>query len=361
MTSIQSNPILTAAVNAIATEITKAILPFATMSITPIASRAAMADLLCNCGPGPTQGRAGLTVFPDGTYFDPNAKPQPGRYYMAAFVPLPDGTQAQPWQVGNVADLIDRQPALPPRCGCPGWAPLPAVDPITVTSPARDGRAEIDLGDGYTMTLDERSSEIVITDADGDKTRIWGDPHVDVNGKRVGDFYDTTTFELKNGTKITINTEPWKAGGNGAYVASQVVITRGDQGVVVDGISQNDRGDLRITTGHDGRALDFAHDDGFNLSEAGDKGSYGWNSEFTGERVTRSEMKEMTLHENRDMREAMEAQRDLGDAFVSWLFLGDLGGLLSLAGSESFERDAREDLQERPVYRFLESIMGVDR
>ena len=233
------------------------------------------------------------------------------RRFCGQPVPVRCGLPVQPRPVCTLP--------TPGFCGTPSVPPFctPVADPITVTRASDGSRAAIDLGDGYTMTLNEHSSEIVIKDPNGDTTRIWGDPHVDVNGRRVGDFYDTTTFELENGTKITINTEPWRAGGNGAYVASQVVITRGDQGVVVDGISQNDKGDLRITEGLNGHALDLAHDDGFNLTEAGDKASYGWNSEFTGERVTRSEMREMTLHANREMREGLEAERDIGNAFVS--------------------------------------------
>ena len=343
MTSIQNNPVVAAAANAIAREIVKAVLPFARFCATPCTIDQAAMQRFCGT---PVPVRCGMPVTP---------RP------VCTMPAQPQGIWAGHDGKGCVRDI----PVQWPPCGG-GFRPAPlppfctpAPDGMVVTKPACGGKAEIDLGDGYTMTLNERSSEIVITDANGDKTRIWGDPHVDVNGKRVGDFYDTTTFELKNGTKITINTEPWKAGGNGAYVASQVVITKGDQGIVVDGISQNEKGDLKITQGYDGQALDFAHDDGFNLTEAGDKGTYGWNSEFTGERVTKAEMKEMTLHKNEAKREALEMQRDLGNAFVSWLFFGDLGGMMSLAGSESFERAVRDDLQEQPGYRFFEALMGV--
>lgn len=360
MTSISNNPVMAAAVNAVAKEIVSTLAAFAAMRITPIASQGALGSLL---GANPTniQLPPGAVAYPDGRVFDPTVRADPNVMRPQVMVQLPDGRSAHPYQVRNITDYIQEQPYLPPRCGCPGWVRVPTVDPITVTQPSDGSKAEVDLGDGYTMTLNEHSSEIIVRDANGDETRIWGDPHVDVNGKRVGDFYDTTTFELKNGTKITINTEPWEAGGNGAYVASQVVVTRGDQGLVIDGISQNDKGDLRITQGYDGQALDFAHDDGFNLTEAGDGASYGWDSEFTGERVTRSEMREMTLHANREMREGLEMDRDVTQAFGAWLMFGDLGAMLSLAGSESFERDTRETLQERPVYAFLERLMGVDR
>ncbi|KAI1691474.1 hypothetical protein DdX_21853 [Ditylenchus destructor] len=50
---------------------------------------------------------------------------------------------------------------------------------------------------------------------------------------------------------------PKQWGGNpDAYVASQVTITKGDQAIVVDGISQNKLGDLEVTMSNDGRAID---------------------------------------------------------------------------------------------------------
>ncbi|MBV7256968.1 DUF1521 domain-containing protein [Pacificimonas sp. WHA3] len=227
----------------------------------------------------------------------------------------------------------------PPGCGC--WAPpVAAVEPWAATMP-ENGRASVDLGDGYTMELNEHSSEIIIRDGDGNVTRIWGDPHVDVNGERSGDFYDTTTFELENGTKITINTEPWGNNPN-AYVASQVVVTKGDQGMVIDGISQNQKGDLEITMGQNGRALDFAHDDGMNVHEQDlGNGDYGWTSEFTGERMTRADW-DLTKHANRELRESMEFSRDMSQAIMGWLFAGDLGALMTWAGTETAERDMRE-------------------
>ena len=327
MTCVHNNPVQNAFVNAVAREFAAVLTSFARMQVTACLVDQAMMQRCCG---RPVPVRCGFPV-----------QPQP-----VCTMPMP---HQGIWAGGGGCV----QPApLPPFC-------TPAAEPITVTQPSDGSKAEVDLGDGYTMTLNEHSSEIVITDPNGDETRIWGDPHVDVNGKGVGDFYDTTTFELGNGTKVTINTEPWKAGGNGAYVASQVVVTKGDQGMVIDGISQNDKGDLRITQGYDGRALDFAHDDGFNLTEAGDKATYGWNSEFTGERVTKAEMKDMTLHANREKREALEADRDTMSAFASWLFFGDLGAVLSFAGSETFERDTREALREQPLYQFIERLMGV--
>ncbi len=144
--------------------------------------------------------------------------------------------------------------------------------------------AKVDLGDGYHLEIDERSSQMTIVNEEtGQSTRIWGDPHVEVNGKHQFDFYGTTTFELANGTKLTINTEQWSGNPN-AYVASQVVVTRGDNAVVIDGISQNQLGDLSVSVSTNGYALDAAHRDGFTVHE--DAG--GWQTEL-GQTVTQAE------------------------------------------------------------------------
>ncbi|MEO7466020.1 MAG: DUF1521 domain-containing protein, partial [Sphingobium limneticum] len=151
-----------------------------------------------------------------------------------------------------------------------------------------ESEGQIDLGDGYRLELDERNSEIrLYNDNTGETTRIWGDPHVDIDGKHSFDFWGKTTFQLENGTKITIDTEQYAANPN-EYVASQLTITKGDQAIVVDGISQNDIGDLSITQSNDGYALDAAKGDGFVLQE--NATGAGWRSELTGDIATQVDL-----------------------------------------------------------------------
>lgn len=144
--------------------------------------------------------------------------------------------------------------------------------------------ARIDLGDGYHLAIDERNSEMtIVNEATGQSTRVWGDPHVDVDGKHQFDFYGTTTFALDNGTKITVNTEQAKANPN-VYFASQVVVTRGTNAVVIDGISQQQLGDLAVSVSTSGYALDAANRDGFTVHEA----AGGWQTELGG-KVTQAD------------------------------------------------------------------------
>ncbi|MCW4460995.1 DUF1521 domain-containing protein [Sphingomonas sp. BT-65] len=191
----------------------------------------------------------------------------------------------------------------------------------------------IDLGDGYTLQLDERSSEITIRNAEtGETTRIWGDPHVDVDGKRAFDFWGTTTFTLENGTKITIDTEQW--GGNpDAYVASQVTITKGDQAIVVDGISQNQLGDLEVTMSNDGRAIDRATRDGFVLNENA-TGS-GWRSDLTGQVATQADLNATRPGELYGPGSTMPSFDEIRFALSTFLFFGIVAGMADAVGGDS--------------------------
>lgn len=144
-------------------------------------------------------------------------------------------------------------------CGCSGQWSVDQRD---------DGSATIDIGN-YTIDLQEKNSEFVVTNkATGERTRIWGDPHFEHNGSHVGDFYGTTTLNLADGTKITVNTTPFEAGGNGTTLSSTLTITQGDRAMRVTGLDQNQLGDLKIQqVSGVGRLVDAAVDDGVSLYE----------------------------------------------------------------------------------------------
>ncbi|MCI4592633.1 DUF1521 domain-containing protein [Sphingobium sp. BYY-5] len=168
----------------------------------------------------------------------------------------------------------------------PSFTPTPGA--TWTASLKNESEGTIDLGDGYSLELDERNSEIrIYNEETGETTRIWGDPHVDIDGKHAFDFWGTTTFELENGTKITIGTEQFAANPN-EYVASKLTITKGDQAIVVDGISQNEIGDLSISMSNNGRALDAQTRDGFVLEE--NANGAGWRSELTGNIATQADL-----------------------------------------------------------------------
>ena len=102
------------------------------------------------------------------------------------------------------------------------------------------GTASIDLGDGYTLRIDQANSEIDLVDSNtGNTTTIWGDPHMGMNGNdNAFQFTGNVTLNLPDGTKITLQTTPWQSNPN-AYLVQNVVVTRGSQAIVVDDMDQN--------------------------------------------------------------------------------------------------------------------------
>lgn len=168
-----------------------------------------------------------------------------------------------------ILDRLDAYAAeglpTPPKAEVPDW---------TVDKPG-NGTATIDLGN-YTLELNERNSEIWITNKEtGERSRIWGDPHFDTDGDGDTDldFWGTISLNLEDGTRITINTTPWN-GNPEMTLSSQLVITNGDQAIVVDGLDQNVVGDLDIRQSDNGRMLDGIYGDGLEVYENPD--GEGW-------------------------------------------------------------------------------------
>lgn len=207
--------------------------------------------------------------------------------------PFAGPTLPDAWRItlGNIIDQrgfpAPNPPTLPtptPRAPTP-----PVVQPTqTWTASVNGSTADIDLGNGYTLQVNEYNSELTIVNQQtGEKTRIWGDPHVEIDGQHAYDFYGTTTFQLEDGTKITINTEPWNGNPN-AYVASQVTVTQGNQALVINGISQNQIGDLSVSLSNNGRQVDAQTQDGYVLNE--NANGAGWLSFKTGKVATQADL-----------------------------------------------------------------------
>lgn len=202
-----------------------------------------------------------------------------------------------------------------------------------------NGHASIDLGDGYSMQLNENNSEITITNAaTGETTQIWGDPHVNVNGEHAFDFWGTTTFTLENGTKITIDTEQY-AKNPDAYLASKVTITKGDQAIVVDGISQNQLGDLSISMSQDGEAIDAATRDGFVLEE--NATGAGWRSQLSGDVATQKDLDVTRVGQAYGPGSSMPSLDELSGMLGNFLNFGVLLGMASSLGEAAGNAPAR--------------------
>jgi Domain of Unknown Function (DUF1521) len=262
---------------------------------------------------------------------------------------------AGPFAFPSMPSFFDvRCGIMPGGCWNPGRGGCIMPEPAAQWTAKVDGQhtAKVDLGDGQRLEIDERNSQItIVNDKTGERTRIWGDPHVEIDGKHAYDFWGTTTFTLENGTKITINTEQW--GGNpNAYVASQVVVTKGDNAIVIDGVSQNSLGDLSVTMGNNGYAVDAAHRDGYTLHENATGG--GWRTEM-GNVATQDDLMATAIGREYGPNSNMPSMAELGENLGAFLFLGMLASFLGIdLGSVLANQGGNARPQERPVERQAE-------
>ncbi|WP_407185410.1 DUF1521 domain-containing protein [Bradyrhizobium centrosematis] len=218
----------------------------------------------------PTNG-----VLPEGAVVVPSFNAFVGQYAPAGYQYLP---VAPPALVGSVVASV-APGAVTPVVATQAYmmAPPPptaltsqlnqssesSVDPVW-THEVKDGKATINLGDKYTITANEKDGTWTVrNNQTGHVTVIHGDPHVDANGdgKDDFDFKKDMTFQLDDGTKITVNNVDY---GNGQAISSKLTITNGHNAMVVEGLGDDKDGkdNLRVTQSNAGMTLDELTPDG---------------------------------------------------------------------------------------------------
>jgi hypothetical protein len=159
-----------------------------------------------------------------------------------------------------------------------GVSPNPPLQPANAnglgggcaTTRDKNGNAVFD-SKNYTITVTSGSVVTVHNKNTGETYRVWGDPHVQVDGVQAFDFKETMTIVLNDGTKVTIDTAPW--GNSGATVASRVTITNPDAhyGVQIYGASLVDNQDISFSeTLQYGQQLDAGTADNVVIWENGE-------------------------------------------------------------------------------------------
>jgi len=147
------------------------------------------------------------------------------------------------------------------------------------TSDVKDGAGEIHLGNHYTLKIAEKDESVMlVNNFTGQKTNIWGDPHVDfgADGKNEVDFHKGMSLQLADGIKITLDTIG--NGGDKTYT-SKLLITQDDKAMEVSGIAGDIDGknNLTVRQSDDGVALDRRTLDGaFTFVE--DESSKTWKT-----------------------------------------------------------------------------------
>ncbi len=196
----------------------------------------------------------------------------------------------------------------------------------------------IHLDNGYILSFEGQHQAWSITDPQGNKSRIWGDPHVQESDNGKWDFKEQTTFKLDDGTKITVKTKPW---GNGSMtVSDELFITKGDQAITVKGIADNN---VQISdVGMNGRELDRMVNDGYLVKEMG--GVDDWS--FEGKEVTQN-----LPFEPRQYEEPVNPLKGFGWVGFGAFGAGNLQGKFDALSQGCDERIARCDemLKNQPL------------
>ncbi|KQY85484.1 DUF1521 domain-containing protein [Pelomonas sp. Root1444] len=241
-------------------------------------------------------------------------------------------------------------------------APLDASNPSNASTSMVGGKAVFE-NDNYRITAGDNNEVLIHNKKTGEDYKIWGDPHVNVDGKHAFDFWGTTTFALEDGTKVTIETTPWN-GNKDMTLASKVNITNGDYGVQISGVDTNKVGDLKINEAKGwGETLDWTHDDGNVLQEnpAG-KGFLGVDSQGKIHKVDQSYINKTDLKLNPvaddTAQRAGEFARNIFSMFTGLLSASFTGAFLSALASASSSDTPQP--ATRDANRFSLTIIRLD-
>lgn len=119
------------------------------------------------------------------------------------------------------------------------------------------------------FTIDQvagaNGGQMTITTPQGAVVQVWGDPHVRANGQEQYTFLNDSTFQLSDGTKISMQTVP---GPNDQTLLGGTLITNGDSAVMTEGLSSEHP---TMSKGGQGRLRDALTDDGMRIN-VGDDG-----------------------------------------------------------------------------------------
>ena len=144
---------------------------------------------------------------------------------------------------------------------------LPAISgpPVFEVQAVAIGSVVFDLSDGYSLSIDEiRSAVFVMNALTGESMLVWGAGEIALDGAEAGRFWGTTTVELGNGTKITMETAVDAAIAD-LFRLDKLTVTQDDRAMVITGIAETTLGDLAVVRSLDGEAIDAATRDGLTL------------------------------------------------------------------------------------------------
>lgn len=207
--------------------------------------------------------------------------------------------------------------------------------------------------DNYRITAGDDNTVTIHNKNTGETYQAWGDPHMNIDGKHSFDFWGTTTLQLDDGTKVTIDTTPW-ANNPEMTLSSKVTITNGDYGVQISGVDTNKTGDLKFDEApHHGGLLDALVSDGNVLHEnpAG-KGFLGVDGDGRIRAVDQKYINETDLMKGGKLQQqAANAFQGLAGLLAVTFIGGFIGGFLGglAAGGKEGTGNKPQPLRNNPL------------
>jgi hypothetical protein len=124
----------------------------------------------------------------------------------------------------------------------------------------------VDTGD-YTVTADSNGTVKIFDDSGNDVTsqcqvEVSGDPHVYDESSHVADTHGTTTVVCPDGTKVTMQTTP---AGNGTTFVESVLVSDGNNAVVMNGVAPGGEAISYEATSTQGQDWDESWGDGLTM------------------------------------------------------------------------------------------------
>jgi hypothetical protein len=209
----------------------------------------------------------------------------------AAFVPLELTTDT----AISVTSINALAPAGTGRAMLPQSADLTFSGPIeadrfAIQRLALD-RAQIELGDGYSLFVNDRDRQLVLENtAMSSRTVIFGDARIETASGDSLQFWGTTTFAFGQDGKITLETAEI-ADQPGNFLLDRIAVSNGPRAVVITGVADEAADTLTIQQDN-GHVLDCNTRDGFVLEQASN--GIGWQTEY-GDAVTQALLDETAV------------------------------------------------------------------
>jgi Ca2+-binding RTX toxin-like protein len=124
----------------------------------------------------------------------------------------------------------------------------------------------VDTGD-YTVTADSNGTVKIFDESGNDVTsqcqvEVSGDPHVYDESGHVADTHGTTTVVCPDGTKVTMQTTP---AGNGTTFVESVLVSDGNNAVVMNGVAPGGEAISYEATSTQGQDWDESWGDGLTM------------------------------------------------------------------------------------------------